>query len=100
MKLTLAQRIRHDRAAAMSSYRMHPLRPGQRIQVIAPAGPFPVDDFERGVARLRARYEVRYDPAILERLGYLAGSDERRARELRAAIADDAVQAIVAARGG
>ncbi len=76
------------------------LRPGMRVQVIAPAGPFPADDFARGLARLRERYDVRHDPAIEERSGYLAGSDQRRAAELRAALHDDAVQAIVAARGG
>jgi muramoyltetrapeptide carboxypeptidase len=32
--------------------------------------------------------------------GYLAGTDERRSRELAAALADDEVRAIVAARGG
>ena len=71
-----------------------------RIQVVAPSSPFPVDEFERGVERLRARYDVRYDPAIVTRSGYFAGDDDRRARELLAAIADDQVHAIVAARGG
>ena len=71
-----------------------------RVQVVAPSSPFPADEFERGIERLRARYDVRYDPAILERSGYFAGSDDRRAEELLAAIADDEVHAIVAARGG
>jgi muramoyltetrapeptide carboxypeptidase len=71
-----------------------------RIQVVAPAGPFDAADFARGVERLRARYDVRHDPAILDRTGYLAGSDERRGRELLAALQDDSVHAILAARGG
>jgi muramoyltetrapeptide carboxypeptidase len=71
-----------------------------RIQVIAPASPFPIDEFERGVARLRQRYDVLYDPGIVERAGYLAGSDARRVSELLRAIEDDRVHAIVAARGG
>ena len=79
-----------------SSFRSHPLRPGMRVQVVAPSSPFPADEFERGIERLRARYDVRYDPAILERSGYVAGSDDRRAEELLAAIADDEVHAIVA----
>jgi muramoyltetrapeptide carboxypeptidase len=81
-------------------FRMHALRPGMRLQLIAPSSPFPAEDFERGVQRLRERYDVRYDPAIAEREGYFAGSDERRALELIAALEDDEVQAIVAARGG
>jgi len=71
-----------------------------RIQLIAPSSPFPQDDFALGVAKLEARYEVRYSPAICDRHGFLAGSDERRAAELLAAIEDDGVDAIVAARGG
>jgi muramoyltetrapeptide carboxypeptidase len=76
------------------------LRPGIRIQVIAPSSPFPLEDFERGVARLRQRYDVRFDPGLQERTGYLAGSDDRRATELLAALEDDSVHAIVVARGG
>jgi muramoyltetrapeptide carboxypeptidase len=81
-------------------FRIHRLRPGARIQVVAPAGPFDGDEFERGVVRLRARYDVRYEPEIHQRTGYLAGSDDRRARELLAALRDPDVHAIVAARGG
>jgi muramoyltetrapeptide carboxypeptidase len=76
------------------------LRPGMRIHAIAPSSPFPVDDFERGVARARERYDVSYDPDIMTREGYFAGSDERRAAELLRALQDDSVHAIVAARGG
>jgi muramoyltetrapeptide carboxypeptidase len=81
-------------------FRMHRLSPGARIQVVAPAGPFDVAEFELGVARLRTRYDVRYDAGILERAGYLAGSDDRRTAELLGALRDREVQAIVAARGG
>lgn len=76
------------------------LAPGARVRVIAPSSPFPRDDFERGIARLRARYDVHVDEAIFEQHGYLAGDDARRAAELRAAIADDTADAIFAARGG
>jgi muramoyltetrapeptide carboxypeptidase len=76
------------------------LRPGMRIHAIAPSSPFPANDFERGVTRLRERFEVSCDPDITTREGYLAGSDERRASELLRALQDDGVHAIVAARGG
>src|SRR5437773_1522550 len=81
-------------------FRSFSLRAGMRIHAIAPSSPFPLEDFERGVARLRARYEVSYEAGIAEREGYLAGTDERRANELLSALADDRVHAIVAARGG
>lgn len=88
------------RSALSPRYRMQPLRPGSRIRLIAPAGPFPLEDFERGLAALRARYDVHFDPSIVERSGYFAGSDARRGSELAAAIADDDADAIVAVRGG
>jgi muramoyltetrapeptide carboxypeptidase len=70
------------------------------IRVIAPSSPFSVEELLRGVELLRARYVVSYDPGLLERTGFLAGSDERRLQELRSAIADASVDAIFAARGG
>jgi muramoyltetrapeptide carboxypeptidase len=76
------------------------LGPGARIQLIAPAGPFDAAAFERGVTRLRERYDVRFEPEIVARHGYLAGDDARRARELKAALATPDVDAIIAARGG
>lgn len=67
---------------------------------MAPASPFPRDELLRGLAWLRARYRVRLSPGAFEREGYLAGGDARRAGELAAALRDDEVRAIVAARGG
>lgn len=49
---------------------------------------------------LSRRYEVRVDPAVRSRKGYLAGDDERRATELAAALTEPDVRAVVALRGG
>lgn len=76
------------------------LAPGAHLRLVAPASPFPKEDFERGVAKLRERYRVSFDPSILTRDGYLAGDDGRRLDELRRALTEDGVDAIVAARGG
>ncbi len=76
------------------------LAPGAHIAVIAPSSPFDATTFELGVARLRTRYEVSFDPALHARSGYFAGDDARRLAELRAALADPGIDAIVAARGG
>jgi muramoyltetrapeptide carboxypeptidase len=76
------------------------LRPGDTVAVVAPASPFERGDLERGVAWLRERYDVRVDPSVLSRHGYLAGDDGRRAAELVAAMEDAGVRAIIAARGG
>jgi|SRR5579859_7924774 len=77
-----------------------PLAPGDLVAIVAPASPFPRDELWRGLAWLRARYVLRMGPGALERDGFLAGSDGRRAEELARAMRDPAVKAIVAVRGG
>ncbi|MCP5542088.1 MAG: LD-carboxypeptidase [Akkermansiaceae bacterium] len=77
-----------------------PVEPGSTIGLVAPAGPFDRGRFEAGVAWLRERYTVRFDDDIFEKTGYFAGSDARRLRELRDAIRDPEIDAILCARGG
>ena len=77
-----------------------PLRPGSIVRVIAPASPFDRTLALCGIAFLGERFHVQFDWSIFERDGFLAGSDDRRQRELERAIAAPEVAAIVAARGG
>lgn len=77
-----------------------PLKPGSRVRVIAPAGPFDRSLVLRGMAWLGERYRVEFDWSIFERSGFLAGSDARRLAELNRALAEPDLGAIVAARGG
>ncbi|HQW29327.1 MAG TPA: LD-carboxypeptidase [Verrucomicrobiales bacterium] len=77
-----------------------PVGKGSRLAIIAPAGPFNEDAFLKGIAWLRERYEVTFNPDIFTKTGYLAGTDERRLRELNRAIIDPDIDAIVCARGG
>ncbi len=77
------------------------LREGDRIAVVAPAGAFDPAALKRGIERLRARgFDVVHRADITERVRYLAGSDERRARELEEAFADASIRALFCARGG
>ena len=76
------------------------LRPGAVVAVVAPASPFHRDELFRGLAWLRLRYRLRVKSGILERTGYTAGTDERRAAELADVMLDPEVAAIVCARGG
>jgi muramoyltetrapeptide carboxypeptidase len=76
------------------------LRPRDLITVVAPASGFEAVLGWRGLGFLAERYRVRFSRGIFERRGYLAGEDERRKRELAAALADEEVRAIVCARGG
>lgn len=77
-----------------------PVRPGSRLAVVAPAGPFDEEAFRAGVAWLAERYDVAHRPDIFSKAGYLAGDDGRRLEELLDVLADPTVDAIVCARGG
>jgi len=77
-----------------------PLKPGDRVRVIAPSSPFDRALVFRGIGFLSERFDVLFEPGIFDREGYLAGSDERRLAELDGALRDRDTRAIVAARGG
>lgn len=71
-----------------------------RVAVVAPCSPFPRDDFDRGVAWLRARAEVRDDARWYGRKGFLSGDDGARLAMLIEALRDPEVRCVWAARGG
>lgn len=73
---------------------------GDIVRVVAPAGAFDRALFFRGLGWLAQHFRVRFDPGILARTGFLAGTDERRIGELDAALSCPLSRAIVAARGG
>jgi muramoyltetrapeptide carboxypeptidase len=76
------------------------LRPGDPVVAVAPASSFDRASFEAGLEIISRRYQVHYDPGLLARHRYLAGSDERRLAELAAALADTGARAVFCARGG
>ncbi len=76
------------------------LKRGDRVAIVAPSGPVPKAPFEAGLAILRSRYDVVFDPSIFARDGYLAGSDDRRIDELHERFGCPDVKAIFCARGG
>ncbi|HYV18457.1 MAG TPA: LD-carboxypeptidase [Verrucomicrobiae bacterium] len=77
------------------------LRPGDRIAVVAPAGPAPLEELERGIAFLEKRgYVVARGAHLAGRRAYLAGTDAERASDLNAAIRDPGVRLVWCARGG
>jgi len=78
------------------------LRNGDVLGLVAPAG-FVADRFgldEIGATVRAMGLEPRFAPHLTARDGYLAGSDEVRARDLTAMFADESVRAIMAVRGG
>lgn len=76
------------------------IRPGALVALVAPSSPFAREELFRGLAWLRTRYRIRASTHILDRDGYLAGGDARRANELAVAMTDAEIEAIVCARGG
>ncbi|MFD3941901.1 LD-carboxypeptidase [Streptomyces sp. NPDC058579] len=80
------------------------LRPGARVAVVAPSGPIPEDRLAAGLDILRGwDLEPVVAPHVLDvhgELGYLAGGDEDRARDLQEAWCDPGVFAVLCARGG
>jgi muramoyltetrapeptide carboxypeptidase len=77
------------------------LKPGDKIGIAAPAGPFDRETFFRGVHIFEEKgFEVFFPDGLLEATGYLAGSDEHRAQLVNQLFADNSVDAIVCARGG
>jgi muramoyltetrapeptide carboxypeptidase len=80
-----------------------PLSAGDRVVVVAPAGPVQVGLLAAGVAVLRSwglDVEVAPHVELRDELGYLAGDDAARAKDFQQAWCDPAVRAVVCARGG
>ncbi len=78
-----------------------PLKKGDTIGIVAPAGPVDARRLEKGRARLvRAGYRVEIAKGVLQTRGFLAGDDAHRAAQLRWGLFAPAVRAVMAARGG
>jgi muramoyltetrapeptide carboxypeptidase len=77
-----------------------PVRPGDRVEVIAPASGFDRAAFELGMGVIGARYRPHYSEGIFAKQRYLAGDDSRRLSELVAALAEPQARAVFCARGG
>lgn len=78
------------------------LTPGNRIALIAPAGPLlERDDLTRAQELCGALgYEPVLGKSAYARHGYLAGSDQERLTDLNAALSDPSVHAVWCIRGG
>jgi muramoyltetrapeptide carboxypeptidase len=78
------------------------LHPGDKVAVVAPASPFLRDEFDKGVAELRALgFEPVFEDSVFAlQGGYLSGSGSVRARAFLDAWRDPSVAALIAVRGG
>lgn len=77
------------------------LAPGDLVRLLSPASPAQPEAISLGIAELeRIGYHVRFASPEMKPDGYFAGSQSRRAAELRAALLDPDAHAIVCVRGG
>lgn len=81
--------------------RLRRLKPGDRVALVAPASSFPREEIEAGVAELRRiGLDPVYDESIFEKQPFTAGSAAVRAGAITRALADPAIAALIAIRGG
>lgn len=77
------------------------LKVGDTVGLINPASPIEPKDIEQVTKTLAGLgLKVKLGAHILDRYGYLAGTDANRAADVNAMFADSSVQAILTLRGG
>ena len=77
------------------------LQPGDTIMFVAPAGDLSEERILQAKSLLEARgYKIEMRKDLFAREGYLAGTDERRAKELMQAFLDPKVDAVFSGGGG
>ena len=77
------------------------LKRGDTIGIVAPAGPFQKAAFDVGIKFINEMgFNTRIHPWVYQSDRYLAGTDDHRATQFNAMMADDTVQAVMCARGG
>lgn len=78
-----------------------PLRPGDRVSLIAPAGPVTGESLEQAISVVA---DLGFNPQVgvhaLDCRGYLAGEDAERLADLVLALADPESRAVLPLRGG
>jgi muramoyltetrapeptide carboxypeptidase len=79
----------------------HPLTPGDRVAIVAPASPFVREELDRGIDELRRLgFEPVYDESVFTRRAYVVGPAEDRAAAILSAWRDPSIAGIIGARGG
>ncbi len=77
------------------------LERGDTIGIAAPASPFNLRNFNRGIYMLKSMgFNVYIPEGIFNRNGYLAGTDDQRASILNNLFSKKDIKAILCARGG
>lgn len=81
--------------------RLRRLHAGDRIALVAPASSFPHEELSAGISELkRLGFDAVYDPSILDKDRFVAGSVQTRVTQIMRAWQDDSIAALMAMRGG
>jgi muramoyltetrapeptide carboxypeptidase len=77
------------------------LEKGDRIGIVAPAGPVLQEEIQPGLDFLESHgFEPVCSPHLYEQKGYLAGEDKARVKDLHAMFREKKIKAVLCARGG
>jgi muramoyltetrapeptide carboxypeptidase len=77
------------------------LKKGDIIGVVAPASSFDIDNFKRGVKKLRSLgYKVKYERCMFSQYWSRSGHDKKRAEQINRMFSDQTVKAIFCAKAG
>jgi muramoyltetrapeptide carboxypeptidase len=77
------------------------LEKGDRIGIVAPAGPVLQDEIQPGLDFLESLgFEPVCSPHLYDQKGYLAGEDKARVKDLHAMFREKKIKAVLCARGG
>ena len=77
------------------------LKKGGTVGLVTPASALTRSAFEKTLANIEALgFEVKYSDNLRVSRGFLSGTDEQRLQDIHTMFADDAVDAIICARGG
>jgi len=79
----------------------HPLKRGDTIGIVSPAGPVEKEELTLGVQRLESHgFKILLGKSVFHSFRYLAGTDEERVKDFIDIYQNPEVRAVVAARGG
>lgn len=94
--------IREDKGFYKNMTKIKPLRKGDTISIISPAGPIKDENaLNTAVFYLESKgYKVKVSPNALAKGDYLAGDDDFRLADLHEAFENPEIKAIICSRGG
>lgn len=99
--LFFRQEIFSAESTPVSRSRPAALRPGDTVGILAPGTHGGMTDYTKAIALIESLgYRVKLAPSVTDDNGYLAGTDEERAKDLNDFFRDDSVDAILCLRGG